>query len=79
MQSIYQGEYGFNTEQVGLLYLGPGIGFLSAVWFLVPKIDTVYKHLTERNNGKSCPEFRLPLANIGAVFFPMSLFWLVNF
>lgn len=74
-QPIYQGEYGFNTEQVGLLYLGPGIGFLSAVWFLVPRIDDIYNALTRRNNDKSRPEFRLPLANIGAVFIPMSLFW----
>lgn len=74
-QPIYQGEYGFNTEQVGLLYLGPGIGFLFAVWFLVPRIDTVYNALTDRNDGKARPEFRLPLANIGAVFIPISLFW----
>jgi predicted MFS family arabinose efflux permease len=33
MQNVYQGKYGFNTEQAGLLYLGPGLGFLSAVWF----------------------------------------------
>jgi multidrug resistance protein len=75
MQPIYQGEYGFNTEQVGLLYLGPGIGFLFAVWFLVPRIDTVRNALVSRNDGKSKPEFRLPLANIGAVFIPVSLFW----
>lgn len=75
MQPIYQDLYGFNTEQVGLLYLGPGIGFLLAVWFLVPRIDTVYKNLTAKNNEKAKPEFRLPLANIGAVLIPVSLFW----
>ena len=75
MQPIYQGEYGFNTEQVGLLYLGPGLGFLTAVWFLVPRIDTVWKALANRHGGKGRPEFRLPLANIGSVFIPVSLFW----
>lgn len=75
MQPIYGGEYGFSTEQVGLLYLGPGLGFLFAVWFLVPRIDTVYNKLAARNDGKAKPEFRLPLANIGAVFIPASLFW----
>ncbi|PNS19288.1 hypothetical protein CAC42_2465 [Sphaceloma murrayae] len=74
-QSIYSDSYGFNTEQVGLLYLGPGLGFLTAVWFFVPRIDTVYKTLTEKNGGKSKPEFRLPLANIGSVLIPISLFW----
>lgn len=75
MQPIFQDEYGFSTEQVGLLYLGPGLGFLVAVLFLVPRIDTVYKSLTASHHGKARPEFRLPLANIGAVFIPASLFW----
>jgi len=74
-QSIYGGIYGFNTTQVGLMYLGPGLGFMIAVWFIVPKIDTVYNTLGRKNNGEAKPEFRLPLANIGAVFIPASLFW----
>lgn len=74
-KEIYSGIYGFNTTQVGLLYLGPGIGFLIAVWFIVPKIDTVFNTLTRRNKGISKPEFRLPIANIGSVFIPISLFW----
>ena len=75
MQPIYQGEYGFNTEQVGLLYLGPGLGFLTSVWFLVPRIDTVWNALARRNGGKGRPEFRLPLANIGSTLIPIGLFW----
>jgi multidrug resistance protein len=75
MQPIYQGEYGFNTEQVGLLYLAPGLGFLTSVWFLVPRIDTVWKKLAQKNGGKGRPEFRLPLANIGSTFIPIALFW----
>ncbi|KAJ4345354.1 uncharacterized protein N0V89_011484 [Didymosphaeria variabile] len=75
MQDIYSGTYGFSTEKVGLLYLGPGSGFLFAVWFLVPRIDDVYKKLTAKHDEKAQPEFRLPLANIGAVFIPVSLFW----
>lgn len=74
-QPIYEDLYGFNTEQVGLLYLGPGVGLLTAVRFLVPRIDTVYKRLTEKHGGKSKPEYRLPLANIGSVLIPASLFW----
>lgn len=76
MQEIFSNmPYFFNSEQVGLLYLGPGFGFLVAVWFLVPKIDTVFNSLTEKNNGKPMPEFRLPLANIGGILLPISLFW----
>jgi MFS family permease len=76
MQSIFSAfPYNFNSEQIGLLFLGPGIGFLTAVWFLVPRIDTVYNHLTVRNKGKALPEYRLPLANLGSVFIPAGLFW----
>ncbi|KAF2099851.1 membrane transporter [Rhizodiscina lignyota] len=76
MQDIYSGEpYHFNTEQVGLMYLGPGLGFLFAVWFLVPRIDWVYKKLTAKHDGIPKPEYRLPLANIGAIFVPIGLFW----
>ena len=74
-QPIYQGEYGFDTEQVGLLYLGPGLGFLTSVWFLVPRIDTIRNYLTKKNGGKGLPEYRLPLANVGSVLIPVGLFW----
>lgn len=74
-EAIYGKLYGFNTTQVGLMYLGPGLGFFIAVWFIVPKIDTVYNTLARKNNGEAKPEYRLPLANIGAVLIPLSLFW----
>ena len=74
-QAIYGRLYGFTTTQVGLMYLGPGIGFFLAVFFLVPKIDSIYNHLTSKNDDEPKPEFRLPLANIGAVLIPASLFW----
>lgn len=83
MQSIFGSPpYSFNSEQVGLLYLGPGLGFLTSVWFLVPRIDTVYNRLTARNGGEAMPEYRLPLANVGSVLIPCSLFafaWTVEF
>ncbi|KAL6721690.1 hypothetical protein ACLMJK_000794 [Lecanora helva] len=74
--AIWGDGYGFNTTQVGLMYLGTGVGLLSAVWFIVPRIDTVYNALAHKlNNGEAKPEYRLPLANIGAVLVPASLFW----
>lgn len=76
MQDIYSKEpYGFDSEQVGLLFLFPGLGFLTSVWFLIPQIDTVFNRLTEKNKGQAMPEFRLPLANIGSILIPTSLFW----
>ncbi|KAJ8070741.1 hypothetical protein OCU04_001111 [Sclerotinia nivalis] len=79
---IYGDGYGFSTVQVGLVYIAPGLGFLSAVRFVVPRIDDVRNHLTRINKGEAKPEFRLPLANIGAVLIPISLFsfaWMVEY
>ena len=75
LESIYGEGYGFSTVQVGLLYLFPGLGFLAAVRLLVPRIDTIFNTLTEKHDRKSKPEFRLPLANVGSVLIPISLFW----
>jgi hypothetical protein len=76
MQAIFSSQpYNFTSEQIGLLYLGPGLGFLSSVWFLVPKIDTVYNKLTQKHNSTPLPEYRLPLANIGSLLIPTGLFW----
>jgi MFS family permease len=80
--SIYGGDYGFSTVQIGLTYLAPGLGFLSAVWFLVPRIDNVFNYLTKKNNGESKPEYRLPLANVGSILLPITLFmfaWTVEY
>jgi hypothetical protein len=81
-QAIYGEMYGFSTLHVGLVYLGPGLGFLFAVWFLVPRIDTIFNHLTKNHNSEAKPEYRLPLANIGSLLIPISLFlfaWTVEF
>lgn len=75
-QKIYGDLYGFSTTQVGLVYIAPGIGFILAVWLVVPKIDKIYNTLTARNDDVPKPEFRLPLANIGSILIPISLFWL---
>lgn len=74
MQPIFSDKYGFTTDQVGLLYLGPGLGFLTAVWFIVPLIDRVWRMLAKKYDDGGRPEYRLPLANIGSVLIPISLF-----
>ena len=75
-QDIWSGRYGFNTVQVGLTYLGPALGFLLAVVLLIPYIDKIYNRLADSTeDGEGRPEFRLPLANVGAVLLPFSLFW----
>lgn len=76
MSAIYGSPpHDFSTTQVGLLYLGPGIGFLLAVWFLVPYIDKTYNKMAKDNDNDGKPEYRLPLANVGSVLLPITMFW----
>ena len=67
--------YSFSPSKVGLIYLAPGLGGLISALIIIPRIDTVFDMLTERHNGHSRPEFRLPLANLGGVLIPLSLLW----
>ena len=77
-QDIWSSEpYNFTEIQVAFTYLAPATGFLIAAAFIVPFIDRLYGRLAAKSeDGKGVPEYRLPLANIGAVFLPVSLFWL---
>jgi len=72
---VFQNIYGFSPGLTGLTYLGIGIGFILAILFGIPQIDKQYRRLTAKNNGISMPEFRLPVANVGAVCIPVSLLW----
>ena len=67
--------YNFTITQVGLAYLGPAIGFVLIAIISVVFIDRVYNCFARLNNDDGMPEYRLPLANIGALFLPVSLFW----
>lgn len=72
--------YNFTTLQTGLVFLAPGLGFLTAVLFLVPQIDKIYNRLSSQSSPK--PEYRLPIANIGSVLIPPAIFsfaWLIQY
>lgn len=70
-----QPPYNFSVTQVGLAYLGPAIGFIVTAVFTVAFIERIYKWQCKRYDNDGLPEYRLPMANIGAVFLPVSLFW----
>lgn len=68
--------YNFDQVGVALAYLGPAVGFILTAFIIVPFIDRIYNRLAKQyNDGEGKPEYRLPLAAIGAVFLPASLFW----
>ena len=72
---VYQHNYGFSAGTSGLAYLGIGFGFILAILFGIPQIDKQYRRLTAKNNGIPMPEYRMPVANVGAVCIPVSLLW----
>lgn len=72
---VWAEQYGFNTGEAGLTYIGLGVGFIIAVTFGIPQIDKIYNKLADRNKGVGKPEFRMPLANLGAICIPVGLFW----
>ena len=73
--AVFQERYRFSPGMTGLTYLGIGMGFTLAILFGIPQIDKQYRRLTANNDGVPMPEFRLPVANVGAVCIPVSLLW----
>ncbi|KJY00361.1 MFS multidrug transporter like protein [Zymoseptoria brevis] len=67
--------YEFTKSQIGLAYLGPALGFVFTSIFIILFIDRLDNWLVERHNDDAQPEYRLPMANVGAIFLPVSLFW----
>lgn len=71
---IFEGQYGFSKNAVGLVYLGIGVGFLIALVFSGIISDRLVIYLTKQNGGTAKPEYRLPLLFVGAVLAPVGLF-----
>ncbi|THH30672.1 hypothetical protein EUX98_g3526 [Antrodiella citrinella] len=65
----------FNTQSVGMSFLGIGIGMVVAV-ACTPFWNSVYRRETEKHKGSPPPEMRLLIGMVGAVITPISLFWL---
>ena len=66
--------YHFSKEMVGLAYLGPAAGFVLMSVLVVSTVDRV-NMLLENYYRDDEPEYRLLIANVGAIFLPISLFW----
>ncbi|TVY34556.1 Efflux pump [Lachnellula subtilissima] len=71
---VFQGQYGFSSGIVGLVYLGSGIGSFFGLLFCGGISDRLVKELTKRNGGSAKPEYRLPAMFVGAVVLPLGLF-----
>lgn len=72
---LFHNIYGFSVGIGGLVYLGLGIGFLSATIFGAKFADQMYHALAKKNNGHGTPEMRIPALIIGSLFVPVGIFW----
>ncbi|EJT97532.1 MFS general substrate transporter [Dacryopinax primogenitus] len=73
--TLYQVDYGWGPGVSGLAYLGPGLGFFMSTMATAFLMDRIYAKLSARNGGVGQPEFRIPVAIIGAIVVPIGLFW----
>lgn len=73
--ALWIDRYGFSIGISGLMYLSLGIGFFVGLLVWAPGVQYVFHKLTERNNGVSKPEFRLPLLVPSSAIMGIGLIW----
>ncbi|KAF1999682.1 MFS general substrate transporter [Amniculicola lignicola CBS 123094] len=71
---VFEGQYGFSTKSVGLVFLGSGVGSIVGLFFTAAVSDRLLAYLTKRNGGVAKPEFRIPPMILGAFLVPVGLF-----
>lgn len=70
---VFKEQYGFNTGEAGLAYLGLGIGFVIGQFGVAAFSDAFIKK--KMIQGPMKPEYRLPPLMLGAFLVPIGLFW----
>ncbi|KAI0975118.1 cycloheximide resistance protein [Xylaria arbuscula] len=84
MTEVFQGQYGFSTQLVGLSFLGLGVGSLLGVIIYsatsdkyiskkAAEADKLAEETGAEKQGMK-PEYRLPLLPVGAICIPIGLF-----
>lgn len=72
---VFEDNYGFSENDVGLVYIGMGAGMLIGLLALGLTSDRISKSLAARyNNGTMKPEYRLPPLIFGGLFVPIGMF-----
>ena len=73
---VFETQYNFNLGQVGLTFLGLGVGVAIGCALIIVLARTFYqRQKAKASDGKVPPEARLYIAMIGSILLPVSLFW----
>ncbi|KAK9242486.1 major facilitator superfamily domain-containing protein [Lipomyces tetrasporus] len=70
---VYKFNHGFETQYLGLTFIGLMIGQILAI-ISEPWWKKLYMQLSQKH-GAAQPEFRLPQAVLGSILCPIGLFW----
>jgi predicted MFS family arabinose efflux permease len=74
LTSVFRNTYGFSSSNVGLVYLGIGVGMFSGIFIFGKFSDPLIQKLAARNNGVLEPEYRIPPMIPAAAIIPAGLF-----
>ncbi|GJE85841.1 MFS general substrate transporter [Phanerochaete sordida] len=72
---VFMEMHGFNLGQNGLAFLGLFVGAVITYACFAPYAIYVLKPMFKDGEENFIPENRLPVAMVGAIFLPISLFW----
>jgi multidrug resistance protein len=73
LTSVFESKYNFTPGNVGLTFLGIGVGSLLGLVGFGLASDLLVKRMSK--NGEMKPEYRLPPLIPGSLLIPLGLFW----
>ena len=71
---IFETNYGFASNIVGLSYLGIGVGMMVGLFAFGSFSDRIIKKKAAQHKGEMKPEYRLPPMILGGFCIPVGLF-----
>jgi hypothetical protein len=71
----FEAAYGFDLQQIGLTFIGVGVGVLLGAALFIVIDKTIYQRERERSDNHPEPEHRLYSAMIGSILVPVGIFW----